>query len=97
MSPYSALTFWSRVDQGATGIRVTLTTEGWITNDLDLSNALHATLMTSEGWQQWVISFDELGLDDGFVASIVFTAEGGDEPIDFWIDDLALLCRHQGC
>jgi hypothetical protein len=64
---------------------------------LDLSSALHATLMVSAGWHQWVISFDELGLGDGFVASIVFTPEGGDGSIDFWIDDLALLCRHQGC
>jgi hypothetical protein len=97
MSRYSALTFWSRVDRGASAIRVTLTAEGWITNDLDLDGALHTTLPISEGWQQWVISFDELGLGDDSIASIVFTPEGSDGPIDFWIDDLALLCRYRGC
>jgi hypothetical protein len=76
---------------------VTLTSEGWITNDLDLSSALNTTRTVSEGWQQWVVSFDELGLGEGYIASIVFTPEGGEGPIDLWIDDLALLCRQQGC
>jgi hypothetical protein len=49
------------------------------------------TLAVSDGWQQFVLRFEDFGLQPTAVASLDFVVAGDTEAFDLWIDDLALL------
>jgi hypothetical protein len=94
LSRFSGFSFWARM----TGLpRALVVAHG----DGRASSARPAsvpplpsqTVTISDSWQQFVLRFEDFGVDATAIASFDFvvTADGG--PIDFWVDDLSLVCR----
>jgi hypothetical protein len=87
---YSGIAFWARLNGSRSQLTVAFGANGRLAS---IGSTPQQVVSISQSWTQFVIRFDDLNVDSEAVSSIDFVVEGGNEPVDFWIDDLALICR----
>jgi hypothetical protein len=97
LSAYGGLTFWVRLGGGG-GKLVVAIDNGSGAGSTATSKARGGvpplpaqTLAVTGEWQQFVLRFEDFGLQPTAVASIDFVVAGDTEAFDLWIDDLALF------
>jgi hypothetical protein len=97
LSGYQGVAFWARLTGGG-GELVVAIDDGSGAGGTASSKASAGdppfpaqTVAVSEGWQQFVLRFQDFGIQPTAVASIDFVVAGGTETFDLWIDDLALF------
>lgn len=89
---YSGISFWARLKGPSAKLTVAFGANGEISA---VPSAPQQAVAVSQNWMQFVIRFDDLKLDTTSVSSIDIVVEGRDEPVDVWVDDLALVCRSE--
>ncbi|MES1174967.1 MAG: hypothetical protein ABUL62_11640 [Myxococcales bacterium] len=87
---YSGIAFWARRTGTSAKLTVAFGANGQIST---LESVPQQVVSVSESWTQLVIRFDDLKLNSTAVSSIDLVVDGRTEPIDLWVDDLALVCR----
>ena len=95
LSTYRGVAFWARLTGGSGKLLVAI-------DDGSGANASAKArggdppfpaqrLAVSEEWQQFVLRFEDFGLQSNAVTSVDFVVAGDTEAFDLWIDDLALF------
>ena len=97
LSGYRGMAFWARLTGGGGNLVVALD-DGSGAGRTAASKARAGdppfpaqTVPVSEGWQHFVLRFEDFGVQPTAVASIDFVVAGGTDTFDLWIDDLALF------
>ena len=97
LSGYRGVAFWARLT-GGSGKLVVALDDGSDAGSTASSKARAGdppfpaqAVAVSEGWQQFVLRFDDFGIQPTTVGSLDFVVAGDTEPFDLWIDDLALF------
>jgi hypothetical protein len=97
LSGYRGVAFWARLTGGA-GKLVVAIDNGSGAGRTAVSKARAGdppfpaqTVSVSDEWQQFVLPFEDFGIQPTGVASVDFVVAGDAETFDLWIDDLALF------
>jgi hypothetical protein len=97
LSGYRGVAFWARLTGGGGKLVVALD-DGSDAASTASSKARAGdppfpaqTVAVSQGWQQFVLCFDDFGIRPTAVESIDFVVAGDMESFDLWIDDVALF------
>jgi len=88
LGAYAGIAFWARLNDSKGALTVAFSAKGRFSN---VASAPQKVVPVSADWKQFVVRFDEVGIDTSAVSSIDFVVEGA--PIELWVDDLALVCR----
>ena len=89
LGSYSGIAFWARLNSSSGELTIAFGADGRFA---DVTSAPHKVVPLSQNWTQFVVRFDELGVNATAVSSIDFVV-GQAAPFELWVDDLALLCR----
>lgn len=93
LSAFSGVSFWARIEGEPRELIVALGDgRGFFGRPATVSPPPSVGVTVSDGWQQFVLGFEDFDADATAIASFDFVVPGG-SPIDFWVDDLALVCR----
>jgi hypothetical protein len=93
LSGYLGIAFWARSDAPSARVIVQFGEVGqFFKLDHDADTLAGSTLTLSKQWEQYIFLFDDHDVNLSSIASFDFVLGYDGEPLDFWIDDLALVC-----
>ncbi|HYP89459.1 MAG TPA: hypothetical protein VEQ59_14930 [Polyangiaceae bacterium] len=98
LSSFSGFSFWARSSSHSQELVVAIDDgRGYFFASATPSPLRSKTIQLSESWGLYGIGFEEVAADPSAVASIDFIAGTDGGPVDLWVNDLALSCRHELC
>jgi hypothetical protein len=92
LSAYAGIAFWARLTGSRGEIVVGFDARGEFFRVDEPARFKTVKIEASDEWQQFVLRFDESGVDPTAIASFDFVVGTLSDPYELWIDDLALVC-----
>ncbi len=92
LSNFSGVSFWARVGGESRNLLVGLGDGQGFFGRAAAASPASQTVMVTDSWTQFLLRFEDFGVEANAIASFDFVLSGG-RAIDLWIDDLALVCR----
>jgi hypothetical protein len=95
LSEYAGIGFWARLESPRGELTLAFNASYQLSSDEPWTFS-EPSLAVSDEWQQFVVLFDDYGVDPSAIGSIDFVVGLEGEAFDLWLDDLAFLC-HAEC
>jgi hypothetical protein len=93
LSAYAGVSFWARLDSPSGELTVAFGANGEFSNVDSIAPVPQKVVSLSGSWTQYVVRFDEVGLNRTSVSSIDFVIGGRGDALGLWVNDLGFLCQ----